>query len=1373
MRSFISSYIQSILILSILSLAITNTDCIGNDEVLPNSTAFSVNNSEYPFIENKGQFIANETDMASDVKFVGQFGNKHIYAKSNGISFVTFESTADSNTYSSIRQDMDFRDCNLNIRIIGDERSDDYINYYLPQCPKGILNVHKYKRIVYKNIYDNIDFVLYNNSNGELQYDFNVNPGGDPSEICLDVNGAEEISIENGDLVIKSINNELTHIAPFSYQDIADSNNEVKSSFILNSDNSIGFKLSSYDQSRKLIIDPVIREWGTFYGGSYMDFIQGISFDNDNNMVACGYTESIYGIVTSGAYQEVLNGPLDAMIMKMDDQGNRIWCTYYGGSEWDFTADLSIDKENNIFLYGSTFSNDVIGAGGYQSDNNGGHDAFLAKFNSSGYRIWGTFYGGEGFDNPILDNNTITGKIALDAVANIFISGHTSSKQVMGVDGWQSEISSDLQDCFIAKFDSTGNRIWGTYYGGQYLDRAHGIGIDHEGNVIVCGYTASPNVFASENAFQELTIAINYAMFLSKFDNVTGNRIWGTYFFDENFNSTINDIDVDEYGNIYFCGVTLSPNLGIGQYQGQYAGDADLLIGKFSNNGKPLWASYLGGSAYDHSTKISVNNNGNVYITGMSESADFPVKAGLYKEKRAWRDAIIAKFDTNGRYIWGSFYGGNCITEDIINDASWAMDVNDDNQILIAGKTCSTDHFGEGGFQDNYGGGLQDAWIAMLKDFTITLDITEPLSACQGAVILIPFTLDEELQHEYNFEAIIWDINGNESDAITIGSLSSKTSGIIEATLPKQLAPGKYYITINGASNFIEILVNPLPQPNILGDAYVCSKNTMGYTCNLQDNFTYEWSAEKGIIVGDNKLKTMNIYWDEPGKDIISLTVVNNITGCANINEMEIKVDIWEAEIYGKRLICNEDFQQIYFNNIQGLDKKWEISGGTNIGSETSDTISVTWSSYGTNSLSLILRNPNGGCSDTTNIEVIVDDKPLPTPEIIGRIAVCENDIQTYYTVDNGINSFRWSVQGGKIIGSDNESSVTVQWSEKVPANIFLTESTPSGCSGTDEKKVYINCYGLELEGEFYVCQDGTYLYKVKHIPGTTNIWAAKPGGEVLSDRTLDSVYIKWTSTGTKLLNLAKRTVTDSLDCIRVMNKLLNNSKEETIISLPKIEYDPKQQFEKHISIPVMINEAGCLQYFDSPLSFTAYIRLKKTMFLPLKSAAQNYFDDEDGMWRTIEVSKSIDIFKGDTLLEIKGYGLLGDVMETPIIIDSLIFDDYEVKTQFNDGKLSLTNITDIGGKRLLKKQKMKFLQIYPVPFSDELDIIVESRDKADVWIELYSILGEKVFSENFSLSSGVQEKKIKLTERLSDGVYRIVLRDIDHIISENVLIKN
>ncbi len=110
--------------------------------------------------------------------------------------------------------------------------------------------------------------------------------------------------------------------------------------------------------------------------------------------------------------------------MKFSPGGARTWATYYGGTGGDQGRSTAVDPSGNVFLAGVTGSASAISSGGFQNTLAGSSDNFMVKFNSSGSRLWATYYGGPGYDDfP---------SIAVDAVGNVFLAGYTHPRHARG-----------------------------------------------------------------------------------------------------------------------------------------------------------------------------------------------------------------------------------------------------------------------------------------------------------------------------------------------------------------------------------------------------------------------------------------------------------------------------------------------------------------------------------------------------------------------------------------------------------------------------------------------------------------------------------------------------------------------------------------------------------------------------------------------------------------------------------------------------------------------------------------------------------------------------------------------------------------------------
>jgi hypothetical protein len=390
------------------------------------------------FQENKGQVHDQNNNSRTDILYSGINGNMSFYLKENGMNYQLMrvdewkrelkDSLRDTTSikvpskYTIQRLDISWVGANPNPQIETLKPTKDFENFYLPSCPDGALGVKSYEEVTYKEIYNGIDLIFHNKYNS-LNYDFKVKPGVDYHQIKIEIKGADKINLtKEGDVIISTPLGDIVEGKPIVYQQ----GKLLESNWVLE-DSQLRFNIKNVDSSYELLIDPLVRNWGTYYGGNFNETENNGACTTDKlgNVFIGGGTVSTTNIATSGVFQTALSesATINAYVAKFNNTGNRLWGTYYGGNSTTWLNSLEADNHGNIYACGETFADSGLSSvGAHQLLNTDGFDAFLVKFNINGERIWGTFYGGWGWDHG--------SGCSIDKNGYIYMAGHTSSNNL-------------------------------------------------------------------------------------------------------------------------------------------------------------------------------------------------------------------------------------------------------------------------------------------------------------------------------------------------------------------------------------------------------------------------------------------------------------------------------------------------------------------------------------------------------------------------------------------------------------------------------------------------------------------------------------------------------------------------------------------------------------------------------------------------------------------------------------------------------------------------------------------------------------------------------------------------------------------------------
>ena len=379
--------------------------------------------------------------------------------------------------------------------------------------------------------------------------------------------------------------------------------------------------------------------------------------------------------------------------------------SFLGGSGADYGNEVALDCEGNIIIVGQTDSPlpwppeiptpSVYGPRGL-------NDAFVAKVTPDGRTLlWVTILGGSKQDYGY--------GVAVDAACNIFVTGRTYSDDFHVLDAFDA-IYNDASDAFVAKLDSLGEVGWSSFLGGSGSDHGLCIAVDADGNALIAGNTGSQD-FPTDNGSDQTLDGPGDA-FVVKISG-GGQFLWGRYLGGSDGENG-EAIAVDSAGNALITGLTLSADFPVlDGFDMTHNGGSDAFVAEVSgSDNRIIWASFLGGNDYDYAKSVAVDSAGDILLTGLTMSMDFPTPGGFDTTLNGVRDAFVAKVSSTGeRLLWASFLGGSepgygSYGNGIVADSS--------DDAIITGLTAAAD-FPTSGGSDTTHNGSYDAFVTKVS----------------------------------------------------------------------------------------------------------------------------------------------------------------------------------------------------------------------------------------------------------------------------------------------------------------------------------------------------------------------------------------------------------------------------------------------------------------------------------------------------------------------------------------------------------------------------------------------------------------------------------------------------------------------------------
>ncbi|HUD98112.1 MAG TPA: SBBP repeat-containing protein [Bryobacteraceae bacterium] len=376
------------------------------------------------------------------------------------------------------------------------------------------------------------------------------------------------------------------------------------------------------------------------------------------------------------------------------------YASYLGGSGDDYGHAVAVDSSGCAYVVGETGSTNFPRLGPEQASMGGNTDVFVTKWNAAGTGIvYSTYVGG--------NNRDVAMGVAVDASGNAYVTGFTYSGNFPITGGALRSSFVGQSKAFVLKLNAAGNGlIYSTYLGGCGNDYAAGIAVDASGEAHIAGYTASVDFPTTTNAFQRNYGGGSYDGFLAKLNAAGSALVYATYL-GGLANDTAAGVALDPAGNIYVTGQTLSGNFPTVNPIEATSSESDAFVVKMNASGQVLYSTYLGGTGLTSGTAIAADASGNAYVTGFTNTGDFPVTSGAYQTiNNGFYDAFVATLNPYGSSILNATFLGGTGT-----DSAYGIALDGSGNLFIAGSTNSIDFPEQAAIQPSYKGD-GDAFIA-------------------------------------------------------------------------------------------------------------------------------------------------------------------------------------------------------------------------------------------------------------------------------------------------------------------------------------------------------------------------------------------------------------------------------------------------------------------------------------------------------------------------------------------------------------------------------------------------------------------------------------------------------------------------------------
>lgn len=1049
-------------------------------------SGFSHEQGAFRFVENKGQWNKN-------VRYRVDLSGGVFYLEDQKQTLVLYDQSLISNYHQGIAH-LTHPNMMMQYHVVQMELENSqtptfqasnpftfYHNYFFGKNPKDwVRKVYPSKEVMSYNVYPGIHQKWYTH-HGQLKYDFIVMPQANPNEICMVINGADDLTLKNGKLVIETAFGRVTKDAPVVYQQNDNgSHTPVECRYQLKK-NRLSFVLGKYDPSRKLIIDPTLI-FSTFSGSTANNFGYTATFDSEGYLYSGSTVFGASGFypTTLGAFQRFFKGGssgiggTDIGITKYAQDGTtQIYSTLIGGNADEMPHSLYVNTRDELYLFGTTGSeNYPVTRNAFDTtfhsttapvnlfNNNGlgvlyprSCDLIVTRFNNDGSDlIASTFVGGnanDGINNQgVLRYNyadEVRGEIEIDFEDNVYVATCTQSTDFPIV-GNTFQPNKDLgQDGVIFKMSSDLSQIlWSSYYGGDNEDALYSLSLTKNGDVYVAGGTNSTNLPAFSNFF---------------FSTFVGGRSDG--------------------------------------YMGRISADGTTL----------MESSYLGTTDYDQIYFIETDRDENVYLLGQTESQGLGFVVNLTPQTAPYLSynagQFVIKFDAELDSIWWSTRFGHddptqpranpnisptAFLVDLCNSiyiSGWGGTTNQQSYLNNFSGTTDSLFVTADAFQDSTDG--SDFYLFVLSDDATTVNYASFYGGNQAAEHVDGGTSRFDRQGKI-YQSVCAGCGGFSDFPIFPTTAWSDTN----------------WAGSGGCNNAVFKMDFLLPI--VAAEFRVPERACAPYTFNPLDNSLLQNSTNYFWDFGDGTTSTDTLpqkTFSTPGRYEIRLALSD--TSTCNLSDTLIRIITIENDTTTQEpatILCLGDSVELGKNPRPNNTYEWYPS------QVVLDTAASRTSVFPNSTQELLLIEYDGVCRDTIRFPVNLDSTTVSAPE--DTILCSTNTLLLTATLGQPWQSVIWSRSPtfSDTLNPTGDSAVNVQPRETF-TNYYVKLINPNGCMAIDSFQVTLSDFALQAENDTLICRnDSVWIGAFSLNPLDTLSYSWTPTNYILTSSDSQNILV-------------------------------------------------------------------------------------------------------------------------------------------------------------------------------------------------------------------------------------------------------------------------